>query len=195
MEYFEKILENALFLLIVINPVSKILIINSLIGEGKQFIKNISVKSSYTGLIILIIFAVGGNFILRNIFRINIYSLQIAGGIILFLFGLNALLKGGFGIDEKKDKEEIAMITLASMIAGPGTITATISLSAVYGVISVCISIILAIFINFILMIYSIEIGKLLGKNLLGPLVRLTGFFISSIGMNMAFTGIKEFLK
>jgi len=191
--------ENFLFFIVLLNPVSKIIVLSSL-GVTNNFneLKNISLKATITAMIILFLFSFAGTFILKKIFRIEIYSLQIVGGIVLFLIGLRALQKGEFfELDTHQKIKDIAVVPIASpMIAGPATITASISQSAIYGPFITYISIFSALSVNFILMILAGEINAFLKKyNLLGPLVRITGLFIASIGVNMALTGLKTFLK
>jgi len=191
--------ENFLFFIVLLNPVSKIIVLSSL-GVTNNFneLKNISLKATITAMIILFLFSFAGTFILKKIFRIEIYSLQIVGGIVLFLIGLRALQKGEFfELDTHQKIKDIAVVPIASpMIAGPATITASISQSAIYGPFITYISIFSALSVNFVLMILAGEINAFLKKyNLLGPLVRITGLFIASIGVNMALTGLKTFLK
>jgi multiple antibiotic resistance protein len=191
--------ENFLFFIVLLNPVSKIIVLSSL-GVTNNFneLKNISLKATITAMIILFLFSFAGTFILKKIFRIEIYSLQIVGGIVLFLIGLRALQKGEFfELDIHQKIKDIAVVPIASpMIAGPATITASISQSAIYGPFITYISIFSALSVNFVLMILAGEINAFLKKyNLLGPLVRITGLFIASIGVNMALTGLKTFLK
>jgi len=191
--------ENFLFFIVLLNPVSKIIVLSSL-GVTNNFneLKNISLKATITAMIILFLFSFAGTFILKKIFRIEIYSLQIVGGVVLFLIGLRALQKGEFfELDIHQKIKDIAVVPIASpMIAGPATITASISQSAIYGPFITYISIFSALSVNFVLMILAGEINAFLKKyNLLGPLVRITGLFIASIGVNMALTGLKTFLK
>jgi len=191
--------ENFLFFVVLLNPVSKITILSSLgITNNFNELKNISLKATLTAMIILFLFSFAGIFILKRIFRVEIYSLQIVGGIVLFLIGLRALQKGEFfELDTHQGIKDIAVVPIASpMIAGPATITASISQSAIYGPFLTYISIFSALSINFMLMLLAGEINSFLKKyNLLGPLVRITGLLIASIGVNMTLTGIKIFLK
>jgi len=191
--------ENFLFFIVLLNPVSKIVVLSSLgITNNFEELKNISLRATITAIIILFLFSFAGTFILKKIFRIEIYSLQIVGGIVLFLIGLRALQKGEFfELDTHKKIKDIAVVPIASpMIAGPATITASISQSAIFGPFITYISIFSALSVNFILMIFAGKINSFLKKyNLLGPLVRITGLFIASIGVNMALTGVKTFLK
>ncbi len=191
-------IENFLIFIVLLNPVSKIVVLSSL-GITKNFneLKNISIRATITSMIILLLFSFTGTFILKRIFRIEIYSLQIVGGIVLFLIGLRALQKGEFfELDTHEKIKDIAVVPIASpMIAGPATITASISQSAIFGPLITSISIVSALSLNFVLMILAGPINSLLKKyNLLGPLVRITGLFVASIGINMVLTGIKTFL-
>ncbi len=191
-------IENFLIFIVLLNPVSKIVVLSSLgITDNFNELKNVSIRATITSMIILFLFSFAGTFILKRIFRIEIYSLQIVGGIVLFLIGLRALQKGEFfELDTHQKIKDIAVVPIASpMIAGPATITASISQSAIFGPLITSISIFSALSLNFILMILADQINSLLKKyNLIGPLVRITGLFVASIGINMALTGIKTFL-
>ncbi|MCM8771855.1 MAG: MarC family protein [Candidatus Omnitrophica bacterium] len=191
--------DNFLIFLVLLNPVSKIVILSSLgIIEDFNELKKISLKSTATAMLILFIFSFAGTFILKKVFKIEIYSLQIVGGVVLFLIGLRALQKGEFFEIEKREKvSDIAVVPIASpMIAGPATITASISQSAIFGSFITILSIFCALMINFVIMLFAGKINLILKRlNLLGPLIRITGLFIASIGINMTLTGIKTFLK
>jgi multiple antibiotic resistance protein len=194
----DDILKNFLLFIVLLNPVSKILVLSVLIQNNSRYqLKYLALRSSLTALIILLIFAYAGTFLLREIFHIEIYSLQIAGGTILFLIGLHALQKGEFfAINTQQKLEDIAVVPIASpMIAGPATITASISQAALFGASAISLSIMGALIINFLIMIFAVEISEKLKRfNLMGPLIRITGLFVASIGVNMALTGVKSFL-
>jgi len=119
----EHLLEIALYLTVVINPVSKIFILSAFSDHATpRDLRRLSVESSVYAALILVVFAAAGNIVLYKFFRIDLYSLKVAGGIILFTIGYTALTKGLF-FEIKKDEElrDIAIVPLASpMIAGPG---------------------------------------------------------------------------
>ncbi|MCM8819152.1 MAG: MarC family protein [Candidatus Omnitrophica bacterium] len=192
-------IENFLIFIVLLNPVSKIVVLSAIgIGVDAKELRRVSLKATLTAMIILFVFSFAGTFILKNIFRIEIYSLQIVGGIVLFLIGIRALQKGEFfELDLKQKMSDIAVVPIAApMIAGPATITASISQSAIYGSFITYLSIFAALTINFVIMILAGQINSFFKKyNLLGPLVRITGLFMASIGINMALTGIKTFLE
>ena len=85
-------IENFLFFLVLLNPISKIVLLSSLgITHDFRELRNISFRATITAMVILLLFSFAGTFILKRVFRVEIYSLQIVGGIVLFLIGLRAL--------------------------------------------------------------------------------------------------------
>jgi len=161
---------------------------------SKQALRKIAVRATVIGMIILGTFAYVGSFILQSILHIEISSLQIAGGIILFLIGLNALQKGEFfGKVREEEMKDVATVPLASpLIAGPATITASISQSTLYHPHIVTASIFSALLVNFLIMLFSVEIGSILKRyHLMGAFIRINGLFIASIGINMVLKGFK----
>ena len=83
-----KILENTVYLLALLNPASKVLFLSTYEPSltSKQVFE-LSWKSSLAALGILVSFAIIGQFVLKDIFRIDMYSLKITGGFVLFFVG------------------------------------------------------------------------------------------------------------
>ena len=196
------VFENALYLLALLNPASKIMFLASYpasSGRGKNF--ELSWKSSAAALVILILLAAAGQFLLGRIFRVELYSLQITGGLVVFVIGWTAVNQGRF-VKRQQDSlmeglTDISLVPLATpLIAGPGMIAAVIAGSVADGLLSTCASLTLALLINFLLMISAGGINKFLVKtHLLGPLIRLTGLIIAVVAMQMMITGIRTALK
>lgn len=186
-----------LYLLALINPVSKIFIISVFTQKlESKTLQKISLKSSIVALFILLIFAGLGNIILAKIFHVELYSLKIAGGIILFTVGFKALTKGLFFETDMKTKlEDISIVPLASpMIAGPATITAMISFTVEYSFLILCLSVFSAVLINFLLMLSSKYISRVLVKyNLMGSLIRITGLIVATIAVQMVLSGVSSY--
>ena len=196
------VFENALYLLALLNPASKIMFLASYpasSGRGKNF--ELSWKSSAAALVILILLAAAGQFLLGRIFRVELYSLQITGGLVVFVIGWTAVNQGRF-VKRQQDSlmeglTDISLVPLATpLIAGPGMIAAVIAGSVADGLPSTCASLTLALLINFLLMICAGGINKFLVKtHLLGPLIRLTGLIIAVVAMQMMITGIRTAFK
>ncbi len=196
------IFENALYLLALLNPASKIMFLASYQpapGQRRNF--ELSWKSSAAALLILILLAAAGQFLLGRIFRVELYSLQITGGLVVFMIGWTAVSQGRF-VKRQQDSlmeglTDISLVPLATpLIAGPGMIAAVIAGSVADGLPSTCASLTLALLINFLLMVCAGGINKFLMKtHLLGPLIRVTGLIIAVVAMQMMITGIRTALK
>lgn len=186
-------------LLALINPIQKIFVINSLQGQlNDKELRYISIKSSLTAFIILMIFLFLGNVIFSYIFRIQLYSFRVMCGFVLVYSGWVALQKGVL-IDIGKDVriQDIASVPIAiPMIAGPGTITATVTFPVQYGSLVTVLAVFTALSVNLIIMLYAKNIGKVLIKlNVMSAFVRIIGLIIATIGIQMIFDGGIEFLK
>jgi multiple antibiotic resistance protein len=94
---------------------------------------------------------------------------------------------------EHNSMTDISLVPLAApLIAGPGMIAAAIANSVSEGIFSTTLSLAVAIFINFLLMVCASGINRFLTRtHMLGPLIRLTGLVISAVAMQMIITGIK----
>ena len=200
-EQIKIIVENALYFIALLNPASKVMFLSTYEPKlTRKQIFELSWKSSTAALLILITLATFGEIVLSKIFRVELYSLKITGGIVLFMIGLVAIREGHFVNNDERLKQldftDLSLIPLATpLIAGPGIIAAGISTAAQYGTLSVIISLFLGIFVNFAIMLFSSGINRVLEKlHLLGPLIRLTGLIISGVAAQMIINGIKESL-
>ena len=190
--------ENSFYLLALLNPASKIMFLSTYepsLTRKQNF--ELSWKSSAAALIILILLAGAGQFILSRIFHVELYSLQITGGLVVFLIGWTAIREGRF-IKRRQDQlrndfTEISLVPLAApLIAGPGMIAASIASSIANGLAATFAALTLAILVNFLLMLFSGAInGFLTRTHLLGPLIRLTGLIIAAVAMQMMIGGVK----
>ena len=202
-EFLTKMVENSLYLLALLNPASKVMFLSSYDPPlDRRRIFELAWKSSLAALIILVVLAGAGEWVLTRIFRVEMYSLRITGGLVVFMIGWSAVREGRFhpksespGMPE--NFTDISLVPLAApLIAGPGTIAAAISGTAEFGLFSTSLALTLAIGINFIIMLFSPAINSFLGKiHALGPLIRLTGLIIAAVALQMIITGLKECLR
>lgn len=186
-------------LLALVNPIQKIFLMTSLQDQltDKQ-LKYVALKSSITAFIILIFFLLLGNVIFSYVFRIELYSFRVTCGMVLVYSGWNALQKGVLiNIDKEMRIQDISSVPIAiPMIAGPGTITAVVTFPAQYGVLITVAAIFATLGVNFLIMFYAKSIGRVLIKvNVMSALVRIIGLIIATIGIQMVFDGVTDFLK
>ncbi len=198
MEHLGSLTELSLYFLAAINPASKIfLLASSDPPYTRRELLLVSAKASLAALLILTVLAVSGQYILLEIFSIKLYSLKIAGGIVLFTVGMKAVSKGRFYEQEDlRTNADISIVPLAApLIAGPATIAAGIAMVPINGLFSTLSAITVAIAVNFVLMILSRDIGKLLGKiHAIGPIIRITGLIVMGMALQMILNGISDWI-
>lgn len=194
MNFYQAVFQNFLLFLVLVNPISKVSVCFSLSSNmDARMLRRTAARSTLFGLLILVSFALAGTFILRTLFQIDVNSLRLAGGAVLFIIGLHALQSGEFfEVGSTSELSDLSMVPLGMpLIAGPATITAAISRTAVYGPLAITLAMTLALLVNMLIMMSAMSLGRFFERwHLLGPLVRITGLFIASIGAEMAMSGI-----
>ncbi len=197
--FIKSITDCTLALIALINPISKIFLISTLRESySERDIMRLVIKSSVAATVILLTFIFLGNFLLSRFFHIQIYAFKMAGGVVLFMRGLDALNKGlFFELNHKQKLEDMSIVPLASpMIAGPATITAAVSFPAKYGIPVTSVSIILSVLANLIIMLLAPFITRhMIKQNIMGALIRITGLIVATIGVQMMLDGLREFIK
>ena len=192
-------LETSIYLLATINPASKIFLLSSMEPPYTyRQLLSVTLKSSIVAFLILAILGVAGESILMGLFRINLYSLKVAGGLILLSVGMHAVSKGSFY--EKTDFEQISELSIVPLatpfIAGPGSITIAISIAAGYGYLASVICVFLAVAANMAFMLTSPILGKFLDKvHAIGPTVRITGLIVMAMAVQMILGGLGDWLR
>lgn len=194
------LLEASIYFLALINPASKVLLLSSIAPPlSRRLIWEISIKSTLTALGILFLLSTFGHLLLSKLFHVELYALQISGGIILFLFGLKAVQQGRFYESDPHQfhAKEISIVPLgAPMIAGPGMITASITYASEHGAVFTLLALLIALLANLVLMLFSRGIGNLLERlHAAGPLIRITGLIVSAVAVQMICVGASEWIS
>ena len=149
----------------------------------------------------LFIFAIAGSSILSYL-QIQIYSLRIAGGILLAFVGLDMVRRGEqFGESKPGtgQKADYALVPLAMpSLSGPGAITVTIvSMTTLTDkapwytlLILAIIAIILTMIITYIIFLSSDIVIKILGKKGMDAFTRVMGLLTVAIAVQFALKGL-----
>jgi len=193
----EAFVQTSLYFLALINPPSKVFLLSSMDPPySRAELLKVSVTASSVALVILLLLSGIGHFILHEVFRVEIYSLQVAGGIVLFIIGLTAVRKGRFFEQDFHGATDISIVPLAApLIAGPGTITAAISFAATQGMAITMVSLTVALAVNFLVMLMSVWIGRILERlHAFGPLIRITGLIVTAVAVQMTLSGLSQWL-
>ena len=192
-------------ILIIVNPLGATLIYVSLTsGMDRQVQDTIARDACRSALIILILVALAGTWILQ-VFGITLEAFRIAGGILLFGIGMEMVYAKTSRTKltatekyESRDADDIAVMPIAiPMIAGPGAITTTIVLmneaSAMtpVAIVIVLSSIILSIVITYYMMRHSEYIMKKIGQRQYRAVNRLMGMLLIAIAVQFVINGIR----
>ncbi len=195
---FRLVLSVFVAILALVNPVQKIFVITSLQNQfTDKELRYLSSKSSLTAFIILVFFLFLGQLIFTYVFHIELYAFQVTCGVVLFYNGITGLQKGVFlQLDQNIRLADLSAVPIAMpMIAGPATITAAVTFPAHYGKAVTVVAIFLALSVNLLLMLFAKHIGKVLTRyNFMNALIRITGLIVATIGVQMIFTGISNFI-
>jgi len=160
--------------------------------------KKIIIKFSITVLVISLVFLIFGQYIF-SLFGITLDAFKIGAGTVLFLSALE-MIKGDTEIPEGSNKRgvDFAIVPLAIPVTvGPGMIGILMVIGAelqTFGdVMRVSLSLFAAVASLAIVLLFSNKIQRLLGQQGLEVLPKITGLFVSAIGAQIVFSGIKGF--
>ena len=158
-------------------------------------------KVSLISLIISLVFFFSGTLFFEKVFNINFESFRIFGGIIIFSYAYFYIVKGQKAlIIMKEDLDDLASEIALPFMVGAGSISLSILLSQKTSWTMGSITLVIIYALNFVIIFLlnqfrnSIEKRKFktaFDKNL-EVLLRLNGFFIGAIGINMMLTGIQN---
>jgi len=153
-----------------------------------------ALRATVYAAVILVVAVVAGQIILDAI-GIHLHSLKVAGGIILFLFGLQMLfgrLDAEAGAPEPG--RDLAVFPLAvPSIAGPGAMMAVILLTDndVYTVAEQAqtgVVLLLVLLLTYILLLFSDAILRIIGRQGAAILVRVMGIILCSLAVEIVLT-------
>lgn len=120
---------------------------------------------------------------------ISLLSFQLAGGIILFLFGLQMIFSTNTGIDERDADHDIAVFPLAiPATATPGAILAVILLTdnhihPIREQVTTALVMLVVLLFTLFLMLLSSKIIKLIGTGGASILTRIMGIILAALSV------------
>jgi len=192
-----KAVTDFIFLWSTIDPIGTVVIFAALTQKFSSAKRKIVARKAilYAG-IVLIGSIVLGQLILGGM-GIRIISLQVSGGVILFLFALKMIF-GDFsgGNAETEDEHDIAVFPLAiPAIATPGAIMASILITdnSRYSLVEQSISagmLIVVLFVTFLMMLLSERILKVIGKNGASIMIKVMGMLLAALSVELIMEAI-----
>jgi len=199
------IIITAVFLLALIDPFDKLLVVDFLkdLFEHKTVAKSITI-GNVLAFILGAIFIIGGEALIRNVLRLSIRALQFIGGVILIFLSLYALWKlyrkdkkeSSNNSEEKTMKKVVnpyafAVFPLATpLILGPAIITTTLTISIQKSVIFAVASYGLAVALNFSIMLWALKFMKKIKESRIKPFLTAIAIFVLVVGVKMTLSGL-----
>lgn len=192
------ILNTALGLIVISEPIGILPIIYRVSNYELSKIKLISRASSLTYLITMLLFCWFGRELLSAI-GITIHSFKIAGGLILLPVGLKLIE----GISPTLNLEENNIYAFAHipigvpLLAGPAAISlviiedgSNIETKAILSIVIALISVLIYLVFNS-----SLFLKRFINERLLDTINRFTGMLLVSIAVQMIISGIKAVIS
>ena len=161
--------------------------------------KALAIKVTISVTIISLILLFFGKYIF-SIFGITLDAFRIGAGALLFLTAVD-LVKGTEHSSKvgHKDISQVAVVPLSiPMIIGPGTTGILLVMGASFedttAVITGCLALLWAVLLIGLMLYTSSFLEKLMGKNGLQVISKITGLILAALSAQIVFTGIKNFL-
>ena len=206
---FEFALLSFVSMFTMVNPLGVVPVYTAMTAKlSSQESHRVARKATFTALVILLAFALTGQWIFR-FFSISVNSLRVVGGVIFFFMGYEMLQARltRTQFDDETNHEYINDISITPLgipiICGPGAITTSILLmneskspmqsGIVLGII------ILIMLLTYVLLLGSKQVTHLVGENGNKVMLRLMGLIVMVIAVEFFFNGltpiIREMLK
>ncbi|MEY3903286.1 MAG: hypothetical protein RL189_2592 [Pseudomonadota bacterium] len=164
-----------------------------------QALVRIRRKATLVACCILIFFAVTG-MSLFNFFGTTLPAFQIAGGLLLFKFGIEQLAANRTRVkeeerDESLHREDISIFPLATpLLAGPGAISTVVLQSSkansTPSLLMLCAAIILAVALCNVVLKLGPLLFKVIGTTGLNLLTRLMGLILTAVAVQFIINGL-----
>lgn len=202
------IVSAAITLFIILDPLlSTSMFIDLTRGlSGKEVLKQAGIATAVAGALMLVFLVF--NDIIFSILNIELESFKVAGGIILFILGLQIVLGLEIGgkaahearAEQARDGVELLPGTVRKSMAGviigtpimcgPGTITTVMIIGSQYGILITAAAIVLALLIIWILLVFSSRITALLGETVIVILSKIVGLLLTAIAVHTIWSGV-----
>jgi multiple antibiotic resistance protein len=134
------------------------------------------------------------NKMIFDILGLNIASFQIAGGILLFLLGIQEALGIEIGHSKGHTASAAGVVIGTPLLCGPGAITTVMLLSKDYGFLVPFIAITLSLIATWLVLYYSENIQRILGEVVTDIMGKVLGMLVAAIAVNIIANGIMAYI-
>ena len=178
---FVEIFSSFVVMFAIIDVLGSIPIFLSMREKGEKISP---IKAMGVALLLFVGFFIAGDGLL-SLFGVDIASFAVAGSFVIFVLALEMVL----GIEIMKNEgggggPSIVPIAFP-LIAGPGALTALLSLRAEYAVVNIMLGLLINIIFDYFVLRSVDKVGKLLGANIIFIVRKFFGVLLLAIAVKI----------
>ncbi|GAA5030501.1 UPF0056 inner membrane protein [Marivirga lumbricoides] len=166
--------------------------------------RTVFLKATTISFFVFVVFLIFGDVVFQQVFRINFESFRIFGGIVLFSFAYVFIVQGKKAfIQIKGDLNELASEIALPFMVGAGTISLTVLMGDELKIWKGIVSLVVIMLVNFVFIMGMKQLRKSMRSKRIQTafdknmelLLRINGFFLGAIGIDMVVTGISNLIR
>ncbi|MGA2934092.1 MAG: MarC family protein [Methanomicrobiales archaeon] len=187
------ILYTTLALFIILDPLLSVpIFVNMTKGKSAKLVnREAGIAIGVAGILMYLFLF--GNFVIFETLGITIATFQVAGGIFLFLLGMQETL--GITIGTARKTETSASVIIGTpLLCGPGTITTVLIFSKEFGIPVVAVASALSLAATWLVLKYATLIQRLLGETVTDVMGKVLGMLVAAIAVKIIVAGIQALI-
>ena len=187
------LLYSTLALFIILDPLLSVpIFVNMTKGKSSQEISREAAIATGVAGVLMFLFLFG-NFVIFETLGITIATFQVAGGILLFLLGMQETM--GITIGTVRTRDSPASVIIGTpLLCGPGTITTVLILSKQFGIPLVALASAISLAATWLVLKYATLIQRLLGETVTDVMGKVLGMLVAAIAVKIIVAGILALL-
>ena len=189
-------------LIVIVDPPASIALFLAMGSDlDKRGLQSVATRACAFAALVLLTFLVVGEGLLNHI-GVELYSLRIAGGLMLGTVGMNMLKEGqkpsrkvipvaSGGEISRGDSVDFDLVPLGMpMLAGPGAITLVILMGTAYGFRTVALAILVVMAFSLSLFFLATNMRNVVGENSTRAITRVMGLLIVTTAVQYFLDGL-----
>lgn len=166
--------------------------------ENHEFVK-VLFKSTLMSFVVCLFFLMFGELLFENFFQIHFESFRFFGGVIMFTYSFLFIVQGkGALIQTKSNLDDIASNIALPFMIGAGTISLSILLARDLPLHLAIVALAVIFALNMVMIVFLKEMRETIEKRIFRRvfdrqmefLLRINGFFVGALGVDMVVTSI-----
>ncbi|GAA4441663.1 MarC family protein [Pontibacter saemangeumensis] len=190
--------------LVMLNPFALFLYLKPIMKDlSDADFRSVFLKASTISFCIYMVFLLFGDLVFQKVFRINFESFRIFGGIVLFSFSYMFIVQGKKAfIQIKGDLHDLASEIALPFMVGAGTISLTVLMSEQLQLWQGAVALALIMLLNYLTIMGLKQVRRAMRSQkfqtafdkIMELLLRINGFFLGAIGVDMVVTGVSNLM-